>query len=740
MNALKIAKIHNFDRYISFYSDLSLEEAEELCYKFKAVVEKKPSSLHSQIDYFFGIQGGYLSDRRWAVWSEQLTEKVNRLRQFVSFSEEFEQPLYVGAWYDENFAFLHMGNPEKGIIICHPEKYIDLIAPKDYSNITPAELRESLSAPRATDAREIIPVDAENSLTTQNLQSALTFNDNEISSLKQTMDDVRHAKTGELAELKAQIETMQNKLREKQEKLMAELSEKKREMEETKYRLEGQIYLLDSQIYAIRCYAGEVVTFAQIRKGEKAPVSEPIIVHQKLRFLDEELGRLASLYNIQWDEIPMFEQFLRHSPLALDTFAPNKRCVMLVRLSRTGKHLSRNDDAPYANLIDAYDYYHGKTVGIIIRNGENLWLGWTDEKRVHIDDDLILSQAIEVDTAPDEEKKFRFESEKEAFEAKQREQRKKILDGLVSRTFIYNILQGIVDKTDILPLPSGVKLSTQSKYVKYAVADAWIADSKYGSFTKIVERCNQNIAMGDMLLTCQHLTPEYDQGSGRTAYAEINRTWHNSRGRGERNRTHDCHVDDCTIYKANLVEYDPPVAMVRYKVINTDTTFKGPFVIEAELYTPERFQNSEILEKYETDPVRHVFVSVEKTDTWYYGRSLSTKPARANFEVYSDEIINLTYMNSCWLEWVINSKELGHWSIGGSQVDFAYAIRYLKKAMDHIKARELEEKKLLDAVDPSICANPEWQVQLSEWKIEKKVRVLTPYQAKRFAKYIEEKA
>ena len=30
MNALKIAKIHNFDRYISFYSNLSLEEAGEL--------------------------------------------------------------------------------------------------------------------------------------------------------------------------------------------------------------------------------------------------------------------------------------------------------------------------------------------------------------------------------------------------------------------------------------------------------------------------------------------------------------------------------------------------------------------------------------------------------------------------------------------------------------------------------------------------------------------------------------
>ena len=58
-------------------------------------------------------------------------------------------------------------------------------------------------------------------------------------------------------------------------------------------------------------------------------------------------------------------------------------------------------------MLDRYDYYHGKTVGIIIRNGENLYLGWTDENRVHISDDLILTRAqVVTETVPEEPKEF----------------------------------------------------------------------------------------------------------------------------------------------------------------------------------------------------------------------------------------------------------------------------------------------------------------------------------------------
>lgn len=87
-------------------------------------------------------------------------------------------------------------------------------------------------------------------------------------------------------------------------------------------------------------------------------------VHQKLRFLDEELGKLASLYTIQWEDLHLFEEFLKHSPIALDTFAPNQRCIVLVRLSRTGKELGRDnsENGTYQNLLKAYDYYHGRTI------------------------------------------------------------------------------------------------------------------------------------------------------------------------------------------------------------------------------------------------------------------------------------------------------------------------------------------------------------------------------------------
>ena len=93
-------------------------------------------------------------------------------------------------------------------------------------------------------------------------------------------------------------------------------------------------------------------------------------------------------------------------------------------------------------------------------------------------------------------------------------------------------------------------------------------------------------------------------------------------------------------------------------------------------------------------------------------------------------------MNSVWLECVVNNKTLGDWRVGGAKVDYAYAIRYLKTAMDYVRGREADEKALLDTINPAICTDPEWPLKLSEWKMEKGVRVLTAYQAERFAKFL----
>lgn len=740
MNELDTAKVHQLDEYLSWYQNLSVDEATDIAEKLEKIARPKYTRElvpeYEAIRNLFRVQGTnggqYLVSQHENAWKDECIRNAAQIRRFVEFAEEFKQPIYIGKWFDE-CAYLHMGNPERGIIICDPQKYIERIPAKDYSDITPAALRVALDSGRETSGPNLIPAESEQSMTQSGLREQLLAQENTISSLEQEIDDAKHARTGELAELQAQIEALKKELDIKKDKLMEELNEKKLQMEELKYQLEGQIYLLDSQIYAIRCFAGEIVKFGQIRAGQKASMEEPVIVHQKLRFLDEDLGKLASLYSIGWDDIGMFEEFLKHSPIALDTFAPNERCIVLVRLSRNGKYIGRTDDLPYSNLLKMYDYYHGKTVGIIIRNGENVWLGWTDEERVHIDDDLIINKAITIAEQPAEMPQFTFESERKQYIQQERKNRKRILDGIVSRAFVYNILQGIIEHTDMLPLPAGVNLSQQSKYVQYAVADTWLEDTRFGSFTDIVNRCNTTVKEGDMLLTCQRLVPEHGYDYGRYSFG-IDRPWHNSRGRGERNRTHDCSVADCTIYPANVVEYDPPVAMVRYKYPEDCGYNKGPFVSEADRFYNNHndFRNAIVLEEYQTEPIRHVFVSVVKENTWYYGRQVTT-PARANFEVYDSEFINLTYLNSVWLEYVINTKTLGGWLVGGKTVDYAYAIRYLKTALDYIKKREAKERELLDAINSDICKDTEWSLKLSEWKLAKKVRKLTPYQAKRFA-------
>lgn len=705
---LGTAIFRNLDELEAWLKRLSMEDGSALYQS--CLAESKDKDVRNLL--ISAIKPDYWLDEKSTLryWQEQKQRLVDRARKMASYCASYGQQLYVQEWHDGKFALLHTGNPNNCVVIPHPEQFLDFTPAKDYSNLTPAALRAQLNA--SGDIAAIVPADAGSKLTQQGVQSELDAKVSELNGLKQEMEDVKNANVGELVELKRQMEELQAKMEAKKNEMMAELKARKAEMERVKEQMEGQIYLLSSQIYAIQCYAGEVVKFTKIREGKNAPDTEPIVIHQKLRFLDEDLGRLASLYEIQWEKLDLFEEFLKHSPAALDTFAPNERCIMLVRLSRTGKQQGRDDRLPYSNLLTDYEYFHGRTVGIIIRNGENLYLGWTDEDRVHISDDLIISQVIEETSAAPE---FKSDFDRERWERRQKEEKKRVLDGLISRSFIYNILQGIIDNSPILPLPEGVKLNKQSEYVIYSVADKWLADCRFESFTTLVERCNEKVTKGDMLLSVQHLIAEPGYGKHYTG------AWENPRGRGDRNRTHDCYVSDCTIYPANLIEFDEPVTMLRYGYGNGFTSVTRK---EGSHLAP----GTKILEEF-VQQARHIYVSVEKSESGYLGHT----PARANFEVHDHEFINLTYMNSVWLEWVITNKSLGGWTIQGHPVDYAYAIRYLKTALDFVRKREAQEKELLDAVDTGICKDPDWPVRLSEWKMEKGVRVLTEYQAKRFA-------
>ena len=109
------------------------------------------------------------------------------------------------------------------------------------------------------------------------------------------------------------------------------------------------------------------------------------------------------------------------------------------------------------------------------------------------------------------------------------------------------------------------------------------------------------------------------------------------------------------------------------------------------------------------------------------------RDAYARFRVNSDEFINLTYLNSVWLKYVITTKNLGGY---GRMSNYAEVIRYLNKALAFVKEREKTEQALIEKHFPQLLDNPEWAAELSEWKLAKGVRQITDYQAKRFAKHL----
>ena len=685
----------------------------------------------------YGYSRGGVIVTQFMAFEEEKAKTIERIDQFFRFASDFEQEIRVAVWEDGVYAAVFLGNPDELLLIPKPERFLEYLPPIDRSGLSPAAVRATHGL-SGGESLAIVPAGERSAMTVADAEDVLHAHEAEITALDEHYKKAQRGESEELIELKREMERIQNELDEKRRALLEQLEEKKAEMLVKKAQLESQVFMLDSEIYNIECYMGETVRFARIRSGKNAPDTEPIVVHQKLRFLDEDLGRLASIYEINWDQVGMFEEFLRYSPLALDAFAPNERCVMLVRLSKNAHRIGNDNDMPFRNMLKKYEVFHGKTVGIVIRNGENVYLGWTDDGRVHISDDLVLTAAqVHTEIVPDTTPEFKFKSDRDKWLAQQIENRKQILDGLVSRSFVFSVLQGIVDHTQLLPLPKGVKINKQSEYVQFSVADAWLPDNKYGSFVDLVKRCNERVLKGDIILTMQGLVAARNWTS--TGYAS-----HNDRGRGYNDRTHDVAVADCTLYPVNLVEYDDPVEMARYRFqgnIVKDNGLQKDWLtgtIEA-AHIDRLAEGCEIIERY-TKQARHVFVSLVKTDSSWrrpYWKPAPEREPRANFELYSGEYVNLTYMNSVWLEWVATTKNLGGVVVGGQGADYAHMIRYIKTALDFVRKREQSERAEIESVSPGFCAQHQnWPVLVSEFKLEKDVREISEYQAKRFVRWV----
>ncbi len=102
----------------------------------------------------------------------------------------------------------------------------------------------------------------------------------------------------------------------------------------------------------------------------------------------------------------------------------------------------------------------------------------------------------------------------------------------------------------LIQLSEKVSVTKPNPYVVFSMADGWIEDNTYGSWQDILDSSNGEIKKGDMVLTMQRITRD-DAGDFKRRYEKYN----NDR-RGEKNRTHDVSISDCTVYPINLVDKD----------------------------------------------------------------------------------------------------------------------------------------------------------------------------------------
>lgn len=132
----------------------------------------------------------------------------------------------------------------------------------------------------------------------------------------------------------------------------------------------------------------------------------------------------------------------------------------------------------------------------------------------------------------------------------------------------------------------------------------------------------------------------------------------------------------------------------------------------------------------------HYYISEEKSDcaaTW----DSSKKMARANMEVFENEFLNLTYLDSVRIRYAITNRKLGGWKIGRREVDYAKAIKYLNVALSYVLEKEEEEKNML--LEHMDVLPENWQITLAEWRHENSYHRLTPARAKSFVGLLKNK-
>lgn len=719
--------VANFDKLVAMYGcsleDKSLTETERNdCLHQIMMDNRRPTknsyecvfgnhfsdwAYHKETYYCYETVTDDKKRADYAKWLDNYLEGVQRgMNHFKELGGRVDVVLVTGRFCVVRYATSRF--------IAFPKEFVVYEEVKNYDNIA------------VGDALKRLEIEGSSSVANE----VSTFVDNSATMCEAKAEQLRLRDELELAEKKAKEEydlarkEMERQLQEMREKQEAMLSGLREQVEQMK----DKIFVLELNILALRSLFGESFTLTQLSKGKKSDA--PLVLYQKFRFLDEEFVRLGARFFGGFDGKHGSTTEIFRNKVVQDAFLLSDKCISFFRTSRDNKYYQYDREV---DGLEEVEYYHGSQIGMLIRNGDNVWLSFIDED-IFVKDNLFESQSTFAENA----RRFEsgnYSSKADLFVVGETKLRDPIAKEMFSRMMLFYVLNGLVQSTNIFEELKGEDLRKASDKVIFSSADNQITSSKYPSFKDYFEAWRnvddrKNVKVGDPILIVERMA------ANLTSYAN-GRISENHRSRGYQNRARDAEDIKPGIATLSYIEvYDR-----WYK----DLVDEAPYVsAEANGGVPIYYK-TQVDESHKDEPnvsyepTYLYYISVKRhPDEWMRRDSWGNTSSRinnVNLQVEDCDFCPISFINSNFVESWIMSKNIGGWYKG----NYVYLVeKVFRTALVWCKKREEDELTLIRPLLPNWSNTPDELDAVLEWKKSNNVKNFTEWQAKRFVRWYKE--
>lgn len=663
--------------------------------------------------------GGYGSDPK-KDYEEWLPKKIDAVKRAMAHYEELGGKLEIvvetGRFYVLKYAATRY--------LAIPKEFVDVERVNNYDDFTVGDISAMLSGGN--------PVDVEGGgLVLANTESALglptTVHMCEVRSKHAEMQkelERAEAEAKEKYELaRKEMERKMQELKEKQELQLAELRQRVDKMKDS-------IFMLELNIFALRSLFGETFTLTQLRRGKTS--NSPLVLYQKFKFLDEEFALLAVKEFGRFDGNHGTTTEIFKKQCVLDVFAPSEKCITFFRTSKDKKYFAYDSEI---DGLKALEYYHENQVGMIIRNGENIWLSFIDEE-VFVEDNLFESAATwaEAERKIKPDWKGEYDYKNDIIEPGKTKLRDPVVKKAIDKMMLFYIIEGLVQSTNIFTELKDVNLRVPSDKVIFSSADAQLTSNKYPDFKTYFSQWRDLGKEGDVRIGDTILIVE------RAAASHYDYTWKQEehRSRGYENRARDAEDIKPGLNTISFIEkqdewYELDREGKPYKT--AEETGGEPIYYRKRIYGVPDTTNPNVV----CEPKYTFYVSAKRhVEDWQRMDAYGNLPSRVNnvnLKLYNDEFCPVDFINSNYVVSWMEQKNIGDWYRG----NYVYLVENVfHSLLKMLRGREERENTMIRIHIPTFSGTPDELDAVTEWKKTHVVRNFTEWQAKRFARWYME--